>query len=455
MKKKIKEDKDYIILKNKICDNHNGLWCPNINCSFEKKKTESWYDLHFFENNVVKNNIPYFNIEQDKDNKKVKEQMKSICVDVILNSEQKIIIDRWFKAYILMYNATLKLIKERYVNKYRTILNYKTLRTTFLKNVRDKIIEDSQLPIKKNTKIMTHIMDTAIRLACSNYKSALTNLKRGHIRHFRIRKWKIIKDANILVIEPCYFTQGSLCPKILGMIECYYNGEKFDLSKIGKEYNSECILLYERNLNKYSLLVPTSAENNIKTHNKSFISLDPGIRTFMTGISENEIIKIGDNCQDRIKRLLKKKDKLESYKIKNKKIKKKIRNLHYKLKNLITDMHWKSINYLTNNYKTILIGDLSFKRISNKKTSNIAKMTKRIGAELSFYKYRQRLSYKCKLNNCNYIEVNEKYTSKMCSICGHYKEDLGSNKIYSCNKCKTVIDRDVNGCRNICLKSFK
>lgn len=450
MRRKRKEDKDYILLKNKICDNNASLWCPNINITFEKKQTESWYDLHSFENKDDNYITPSFkNNEEDK-----KKEMKCIKVDVILNNEQKEIIDRWFKAYILMYNATLKIINDRYVNKEKTILNYQTLRTNFLKDIRDKIIKDSQLPMKKNTKIMTHIMDTAIRLACSNYKSALTNLKRGHIRHFRIRKWKITKDTNILAIEPNYFTQGSLCPKILGMIECYYNGEKFDLSKIGNEYNSECILFYEKKIDKYSLLIPTCVENNIKMHNKSFIALDPGIRTFMTGISENEIIKIGDNCQCRIKQLLKKKDRLNSYKVKNKKIRKKIRNVHYKLKNLITDMHWKSINYLTNNYKTILIGDLSFKGISNKKTSNISKMTKRIGAELSFYKYRQRLSYKCKINNCNCIVVNEKYTSKMCSSCGHYKEDLGSNKEYSCNKCKTIIDRDVNGCRNICLKSF-
>jgi len=451
--KKRKDDNDYTLLYNKICKNNTTLWCPSINCTLENQNTDSWFNMRSFENKEGVTNIPLFDICKDKKYNTTKE-MKCISLEVLLNKEQKTIIDRWFKAYILMYNATLDLIKERHIKNETSILNFKTLRTNFLKNVRNKIIEGSQLPVKKNTKIMTHIMDTAIRLACANYKSALTNLRRGNIRHFRIRKWKIIKDVNILAIEPSYFTQGSLCPKILGMLECYYNGERFDLSRIGKEYNSECILMYERNFNKYSLLVPKPIENDIKIHKKSFISLDPGIRTFVTGISENEIIKIGDNCQQRIKQLFAKKDTLESYEIKNKKIKKRIRNLQYKLKNSIKDLHWKSINYLTNNYKTILIGDLSFKGISNKKTSNISKMTKRIGAELSFYKYRERLSYKCRINNCNYIVVNEKYTSKMCSTCGNYNEDLGSNHIYICNKCKSIIDRDVNGCRNICLKSF-
>ena len=175
----------------------------------------------------------------------------------------------------------------------------------------------------------------------------------------------------------------------------------------------------------------------------------------MTGLSKNEVIKIGDNCQDKIKKLLKKQDKLLSYKVQNKKNRKQLCNSRFKLQNMIADLHWKSIKYLTNNYKTILIGDLSVKGISNRKTSKLNKMTKRIGSALSFYKYRQRLQYKCQINNCIYYEVNEKYTSKMCSKCGKYNEKLGSNKIYDCTKCKSVIDRDVNGCRGICLKMLE
>ena len=32
------------------------------------------------------------------------------------------------------------------------------------------------------------------------------------------------------------------------------------------------------------------------------------------------------------------------------------------------------------------------------------------------------------------------------------KKDLGCVKIYNCEKCKTKIERDVNGARNILLK---
>ncbi len=36
---------------------------------------------------------------------------------------------------------------------------------------------------------------------------------------------------------------------------------------------------------------------------------------------------------------------------------------------MINDMHWKTINYLTDNYKTILIGNLSTKNIVEKDLS--------------------------------------------------------------------------------------
>ena len=109
------------------------------------------------------------------------------------------------------------------------------------------------------------------------------------------------------------------------------------------------------------------------------------------------------------------------------------------------------INYLTKNYKTILIGDLSAKRISNKEKSNIPRMTKRIALTMSHYKFRQRLEYKCMMKGLDYRKVNEAYTSKMCSICGCYNENLGGAKEYKCinNKCKKKLGRDDNGAQNI------
>ena len=74
---------------------------------------------------------------------------------------------------------------------------------------------------------------------------------------------------------------------------------------------------------------------------------------------------------------------------------------------------------------------------------------------LSFFKFSQRLQYKCAARGVNLIVVDEHYTSKVCSACGNYKRELKGEKIYYCKKCKNTIDRDVNGCRNIIMKEIK
>lgn len=55
---------------------------------------------------------------------------------------------------------------------------------------------------------------------------------------------------------------------------------------------------------------------------------------------------------------------------------------------------------------------------------------------------------------CNVMVVKEAYTSKTCSNCGFIKYNLNSNKTFKCDDCGIVIDRDINGARNILLKKL-
>jgi putative transposase len=190
------------------------------------------------------------------------------------------------------------------------------------------------------------------------------------------------------------------------------------------------------------------------------VSVDLGIRSFMTCLSESEVIKIGNNSIDTIKPYLAKINKLntshkQKKKILSKREKKIEKRCYRKIKNKVTDLHWKTINYLTSKYNVILIGDLSIKGVSKKDTSVLGKMMKRIGYHLSFYKFRQRIEYKSISRGNHLIIVNESYTSKTCSKCGYYNDTLGDKKIFECPECKIKMDRDVNGCRGIYMKCTK
>ena len=377
---------------------------------------------------------------------------KSLNVDMKLTLDQKAILKHWFNAYVLMYNVTLKHIKKNYEETGKTEVNFKTLRTYFLKEKRDAIVKKSNNLDYLNCGIKVHMLDGAIKVACANYKSALSNLKAKNIKQFRIKYWNTSKPFYILDVEPVYFTQNSICPRILGSIDCFCDGEPFDLGLIQSHYKTTCKIYYDKYKDKYSLLVPEHVNPKKVKSSKKIISLDPGIRTFMTGVSEDEVLKIGTNATCKIKPMLKKIDKYNQMKLPIK-IKTKLTNrYHRKITDLVTDLHWKTIHKITNEYENVLIGDMSVKGIISTQTSNLNKMTKRIAQSLSFYKFRERLEYKCHIKGKQYIKVNEKYTSKMCSNCGYVDDNLGSKKIYNCKNCGVSMDRDVNGCRDIYLK---
>ncbi len=97
-------------------------------------------------------------------------------------------------------------------------------------------------------------------------------------------------------------------------------------------------------------------------------------------------------------------------------------------------MHWKCINHIINKSKvgTIILGNWSTKITkskiqllctksicSNKKY--LDKMYKRIAMSLNFYKFKERLDFKCKLNKVQLISTNEAYT-KICCKCGTYND---------------------------------
>ena len=73
---------------------------------------------------------------------------------------------------------------------------------------------------------------------------------------------------------------------------------------------------------------------------------------------------------------------------------------------------------------------------------------------LSFYKFRERINIISKKYKSNVKLINEYMTSKMCHNCENIYINLGSKKIYKCEKCKIEIDRDINASINIYKKGF-
>lgn len=71
--------------------------------------------------------------------------------------------------------------------------------------------------------------------------------------------------------------------------------------------------------------------------------------------------------------------------------------------------------------------------------------------EQKFAEFYRIIRYKCDWNGIRFITADRYYaSSKLCSVCGHKKADLKlSDRIYRCEHCGTVMDRDYNASVNL------
>ena len=71
--------------------------------------------------------------------------------------------------------------------------------------------------------------------------------------------------------------------------------------------------------------------------------------------------------------------------------------------------------------------------------------------EQKLAEFYRMMQYKCDWHGIRLITADRFYaSSKLCSVCGHKKPDLKlSDRIYRCEHCGTVIDRDYNASLNL------
>ncbi|WP_194269125.1 RNA-guided endonuclease TnpB family protein [Lactobacillus helveticus] len=108
----------------------------------------------------------------------------------------------------------------------------------------------------------------------------------------------------------------------------------------------------------------------------------------------------------------------------------------------------KLTTHLVKQYDVIAIEDLKTKNLQ--KNHHLAKSI----ANASWRMFRQMLEYKCKWYGKKLIAVDPKNTSRICSKCGY---NSGAKPLeireWTCSKCQTKHDRDINAAVNILHKA--
>lgn len=77
-------------------------------------------------------------------------------------------------------------------------------------------------------------------------------------------------------------------------------------------------------------------------------------------------------------------------------------------------------------------------------------------AQQKFYEFKRQVKYKCKKYGIAFVEADRFYpSSKKCSCCGNIKKDLKlKDRIYKCEMCGLMIDRDYNASINLANYGF-
>lgn len=466
MKKKKKSDNNIKISDFKININTN-----DIN-NFETINSNSWFSIKKlnYSSNVV-----------TKDNKTKKKEPKQFVrnktIELFLNEKQKNILKEWFTYYKYSYNQTIK-----FINSNKPRINFIDLRPLVKKSF------SSEMKTKiTNSKIPEHTIDEAIRDVVTAYKSAFENLKQGNIKFFRIRYKKDKSPRVSLKLEGTSFPNGNL-----QSLTNFNKNEPYNLDllyessfKKYKSINSFCTSTFGKNIKTSESIIDIERTSNIvwnKRTNRWFLktpidkksesipeietrdvcAIDPGIRTFATVYGTKQIYQIGENYQEMVNKELKKIDVLKEKikllpKIKSKfkdlvKMKKRVNIIQQKIENRVDDMHYKTSKILCENFRTVLLGNLSTKAICSNKNI-LSRTTKRQCYSLKLYEFKNKMTNCAELLNTRFELVTEHYTSKTCSNCRR-RNVSSSNEIFKCDYCNFKINRDIQGSYNIFYKHF-
>lgn len=190
------------------------------------------------------------------------------------------------------------------------------------------------------------------------------------------------------------------------------------------------------------------------------IGIDVGLKDL--AICSNGVVAKNINKSKKIKKLEKKMRRLQR-KVSNKYLKNKkgesyrktrniiklensIKKLHRRLDNVRTDYRHKVTTEIVKTKPSrIVMESLNIKGMMKNKH-----LSKAI-AQQGLYNFKSMIQYKSKRIGTEFVEADKWYpSSKTCSECGHVKTKLSlSERVFECECCGIVIDRDLNASINL------
>lgn len=454
------EKKEYWLSKNKEIYNTLG-WLRNIkyidNNSLNIQSSNiSWFNISKIHHDIS-NKLPneYFHHDGEKD---ISAELKK-CLKLRLypNKKQKEILTQWAGCARYTYNKTIATLN----NKKNNCKNWMSLRNRFVtaktrKNKLNNFFNNKSWLLEAPK----HMRLSNVKLAVSMRKSALTNLKRGNIKYFKLgfkTKKKELSNGWCLDVDKNSIQKKDnrliILSKSLGNVKY---GRCKQLHKLipNNKPDHDAKIQKDKFGDYYLLLTHTILIKKYPEKHNTVASYDPGVINYQTGYRpDGKAVIIGRGCDKRIIEICEKIDKLISHIAKKeedrKQLKRKLKNLRKRLYNYKNELHHQTNNFICKFSTLIIYPKLDSKNLTIKNNRKLRTKTARSLMNLGHGKALHLLKTKVTERGCQLMIPTEAYTTQTCCKCGHLNK-CKNDRIYICG-CGYRAERDLNGAQNILL----
>ncbi len=367
------------------------------------------------------------------------------------NEKQEQLLWKHINTSRFVWNYTLSILIERYkngesyLNKYQTECMFRNMKQT------------------EEYSWLKEVSSHTIGNVCKDLDKAYTNFFKKIFNKPKFKKKGKCKNSFPVRCDNTYFINNCV-----------------NIEKIGKiKYQTNYILPQGRNVckftdpricfenNKWILSFGMECDNQAQELNDFSLGIDLGIKDLAVIAYNNKNEKFKNiNKTKRVKNL---KSKLKHLQRKinrkyltnqNKKVyedkwhksnnilktEEQIRKVYNKLSNIRKNyIHQTTHKIIDLKPKRIVMEDLNVSGMM--KNRHLSKSIQ----EQCFYEFIRQIKYKCEWNGIDFEQADRFYpSSKTCSCCGNIKKNLKlKDRIYVCDKCGAIIDRDINAAINL------
>ena len=371
--------------------------------------------------------------------------LRAIKVRLYPNKEQEQKINKTLGCYRFVYNHMLALKQQEY-NENKKSLGLKELSRYFYGTLR----KDEQYAFLKEEN--AYVIEQAIRQMLTAYNNFFK-------QHKGFPKFKSKKDK-----QSALFRIGAISKRNT------FETRHITLTQPLKNIKFRCSDLYLKRLQKYSKNIRRATLSKSKSGNyflsilvemedselKKFehtdkqVGIDIGVKDFVI-TSDGDVFENKHFLKNEEKKIVRLSRQL-SRKVKGSnnsdKQRIKIAKLYEKIVNKKEAYIHYVVNELLSHYDSIFMEDLNVNGMV--KNHHLAKAISEVG----FSRLKQVLTNKALVNDKQVEFVGRFYpSSKTCSVCGYKKQDLTlKDREWTCPKCGTRHDRDINAAVNILLE---